>query len=98
MMGRNVVIRPLCYVPEKQIIDLKDQMNFPVIPCNLCGSQDNLRRAQMKELLQGLENKHPGIAGNLLASQGNIRPSQLMDASFWDFGQGTIVNKEETQQ
>jgi len=94
--GRNVVIRPLCYVAEQQIITLKEEMDFPVIPCNLCGSQDNLRRSQMKALLNSLDAKHPGIANNLLAAQGNIRPSQLMDSSFWDFKEGNAINQETT--
>lgn len=93
--GRNIVIRPLCYIPEKKIIDLTNEIGFPIIPCNLCGSQENLRRAQMKQMLNKLEIENPGIGGNLLASQRNIKPSQLLDKSYWDFSSGqTIANNE----
>ena len=82
---RNIVIRPMAYVPEKMVADLAVEMQIPIIPCNLCGSQDDLKRQQMKELLSHLEEKYPGLAGNMLAAQKNIRPSQLLDKKLWSF-------------
>ena len=58
--GRNVLIRPLAYVPESELIELRDEIDFPVIPCNLCGSQDNMQRQNMKKMLRELEGKIPG--------------------------------------
>jgi tRNA 2-thiocytidine biosynthesis protein TtcA len=82
---RNTVIRPLCYVAEQTIIDYSKEEEFPVIPCNLCGSQDTLRRQEIKQVLAQLQKNNPSLAGNLLASQKNIKISQLMDRNLWDF-------------
>ena len=82
---RNVLIRPMAYVAEKDLISLQEEINFPVIPCNLCGSQDGLQRQKMKELLNRLENEHPNIGNTMLNAQKNVRKSQLLDKALWDF-------------
>ena len=69
---RNVIIRPLSYVPEDLIVEFQNEISMPVIPCNLCGSQDGLQRQKIKELLQKLEIENPNIASTLLNAQKNI--------------------------
>ncbi|MCS6838368.1 MAG: tRNA 2-thiocytidine(32) synthetase TtcA [Bdellovibrionaceae bacterium] len=76
--GRNIVIRPLVYVAEKDLITLRDAWNIPVIPCNLCGSQENLKRRRMKQLLEDLEEEIPFIQESMLTAQGNIKASHLL--------------------
>ncbi|MES3037432.1 MAG: tRNA 2-thiocytidine(32) synthetase TtcA [Bdellovibrionota bacterium] len=93
---RNIVIRPLCYVPEQKLLELQAAWKFPVIPCNLCGSQEGLKRKKIKKLLIDLEKDFPNIKSSLLTSLGNIRPSQMLDQSVWDFqGFKSIVKDEE---
>jgi tRNA 2-thiocytidine biosynthesis protein TtcA len=82
---RNVVIRPFAYVAEADLSALAKDLQIPVIPCNLCGSQDNMRRQQMKQLLLQLEESIPNIGATMLTAQGNIYPSQLLDQDAWDF-------------
>lgn len=83
--GRNVVIRPLAYCREKDIARYAKARGFPIIPCNLCGSQENLQRQAMKEMLQDWEKKHPGRIENILRGLQNIAPSQMMDRELFDF-------------
>ena len=83
--GKHIVIRPLAYVPEKLLERYAVDMNFPIIPCNLCGSQPNLQRAAMKEMLREWEKKHPGRVENLFRSMHHIVPSHLMDGEAFDF-------------
>ncbi len=83
--GRHIVIRPLAYVDEDDLITYAKVQNFPIIPCNLCGSQENLKRQEMKELLQLWQKKYPGRVENLFASLGHIVPSHLMDGRWFDF-------------
>jgi tRNA 2-thiocytidine biosynthesis protein TtcA len=83
--GRNVVIRPLCLVFEDEIKELLSQWQFPVIPCNLCGSQDGMKRQQVKALLTKLSKDIPDIKFSMLGALGNIHQSQMMDQSLWDF-------------
>lgn len=83
--GRNIVIRPLSYVAEKDLIQLSQDWAFPVIPCNLCGSQDSLKRKKMKKLIKDLEKDIPNIGASILTALGNINPSQLLDQDLWDF-------------
>jgi len=80
--GRNVVIRPLCYAAEEDIAAFSRAMAFPVIPCDLCGSQPNLRRRRVKELLADLSREHPAIKGNLLNALGHVVPSHLLDRTL----------------
>ena len=83
--GRNILIRPLAYVAESDITELLMAWKFPVIPCNLCGSQTGMKRQKMKKLLKDLEKDIPGISQSLQTAQANIRPSQLLDPKHWDF-------------
>ncbi len=77
--GRNVVIRPLCYAAEEDIAAFAAARRFPIVPCDLCGSQPNLRRRRVKELLAELSREHRAVKGNLLNALGNVVPSHLLD-------------------
>lgn len=83
--GKHIVIRPLAYVPEKLLERYAGDMNFPIIPCDLCGSQPNLQRQVMKEMLRDWEKKHPGRVENLFRAMHHIVPSHLMDIEAFDF-------------
>jgi tRNA 2-thiocytidine biosynthesis protein TtcA len=83
--GQNVVIRPLAYCGESDLEDYAIHKAFPIIPCNLCGSQENLQRQVIKEMLQEWGRKHPGRLENIFAAIGNVAPSQLADHSLFDF-------------
>ena len=83
--GKHIVIRPLAYVPEKLLERYSEDMNFPIIPCDLCGSQPNLQRQVMKEMLRDWEKKFPGRVENLFRSMHHIVPSHLMDGEAFDF-------------
>ena len=83
--GKHIVIRPLAYVPEKLLERYAEDMNFPIIPCDLCGSQPNLQRQVMKEMLRDWEKKYPGRVENLFRSMHHIVPSHLMDREAFDF-------------
>lgn len=83
--GKHIVIRPLAYVPEKLLERYAADMNFPIIPCDLCGSQHNLQRQVMKEMLRDWEKKHPGRVENLFRSMHHIVPSHLMDGEAFNF-------------
>lgn len=83
--GQNVVIRPLAYCREKDIEAYADLRQFPIIPCNLCGSQANLKRQEMKELLQAWDKRFPGRVENIFNSMGRLVPSHLTDPNFHDF-------------
>jgi tRNA 2-thiocytidine biosynthesis protein TtcA len=77
--GRNIVIRPLLYAPEEDIAEYAALMQFPLIPCDLCGSQENLQRKQIKKLLAGLEEQHPNLKASVLNALTNVRPTHLLD-------------------
>ncbi len=83
--GRNVVIRPLAYCREADIAAYAAQQQFPVIPCNLCGSRDNLQRQAVKRLLRRWEREHPGRVESIFSAIGNVAPSQLADRDLFDF-------------
>ncbi len=83
--GKHIVIRPLAYVPERYLERYAQQMNFPIIPCNLCGSQENLQRNAMKAMLRDWEKKFPGRVESLFSSLQNVVPSHLMDGKEFDF-------------
>lgn len=85
--GRNIVIRPLAYCRERDIKAFAGQRQFPIIPCNLCGSQDNLQRQAVKQMLGEWERRFPGRIETLLASMQNVVPSHLLDRQLFDFGQ-----------
>lgn len=82
---RNVVIRPLAYCKEEDIIDFAVQKGFPIIPCNLCGSQENLQRQVIKDMLIGWEKQYPGRTETLFSAIKNVAPSQLADNSLFNF-------------
>jgi len=77
--GRNVVIRPLCYAAEEDIGAYARAQGFPVIPCDLCGSQPNLRRKRVKQLLADLSAEHPAVKGNLMNALSKVVPTHLLD-------------------
>jgi len=83
--GEFVVIRPLAYVAEKDLARWATERAFPIIPCTLCGSQDNLQRQVVGEMLREWERKHPGRVENLFASLQNVVPSHLMDHAQFNF-------------
>ncbi|HDS0923727.1 TPA: tRNA 2-thiocytidine(32) synthetase TtcA [Stenotrophomonas maltophilia] len=83
--GQHVVIRPLAYVSERDIEQHAQARGFPIIPCTLCGSQDNLQRRQVAQMLQQWEDQHPGRIDQIARALGNIHPSQLADPALFDF-------------
>ena len=80
-----ILVRPMAYCQEKDIIEYAKGENFPIIPCNLCGSQENLMRQRVKRLIDELATENPKVPSNLLHALQSIQPSQLMDKSLWDF-------------
>ncbi len=82
---KHIVIRPLCYVQEKDIISFANEQNFPIIPCTLCGSQENLMRKKVTRLIDQLAEENPKVPSNMLHALQSIKPSQLMDQNMWDF-------------
>lgn len=83
--GENVVIRPLAYCKEEDLARYAQARGFPIIPCNLCGSQENLQRQSIKQMLRDWERRYPGRMDVIFASIGNVAPSQLADTSLFDF-------------
>jgi tRNA 2-thiocytidine biosynthesis protein TtcA len=83
--GKNIVIRPLAYVAEPDLERWAEHRQFPIIPCTLCGSQDNLQRVQMKKMLREWERQQPGRLDNIFTAMGNIVPSHLMDRNLYPF-------------
>ncbi|MCE8044817.1 tRNA 2-thiocytidine(32) synthetase TtcA [Billgrantia desiderata] len=83
--GKNIVIRPLAYCREADIAEFARLMDFPIIPCNLCGSQPNLQRQVVKEMLAEWERKHPGRIETMFKAVTNVAPSQLADRELFDF-------------
>lgn len=82
---QHVVIRPMVYCREAHIIEYAEDEKFPIIPCNLCGSQENLTRQKVKQLIKDLSDQNPKVPSNMLRALGNVRKSQLMDFDLWDF-------------
>ena len=83
--GANVIIRPLAYCREKDITRYADLMNFPIIPCNLCGAQENLQRQTIKLMLQAWDVEHPGRIESIFRALGDVVPSHLLDETLHDF-------------
>lgn len=82
---KHIIIRPLCYVQEKDIIAYANQQQYPIIPCTLCGSQENLMRKKVTRLIEQLAEENPKIPSNMLHALQSIKPSQLMDQNMWNF-------------
>ena len=83
--GRHLVIRPLAYVAEKDIVRWSEHRQFPIIPCTLCGSQENLQRKQVGDLLRAWDKQFPGRLDNMASALQHIVPSHLMDRQAFDF-------------
>jgi tRNA 2-thiocytidine biosynthesis protein TtcA len=83
--GRHVVVRPLAYVREDDISAYAEAKQFPIIPCNLCGSQENLQRKQVKKMMDAWERESPGRIETIARALGEVRPSQLSDPKLFDF-------------
>jgi tRNA 2-thiocytidine biosynthesis protein TtcA len=92
---QNIVIRPLAYCSEKDIASYARQMEFPIIPCDLCGSQENLQRQKVKEMLQAWEREQPGRVNNIFRAIGNVEPSHLADFNLYDFKNLTQAKPED---
>lgn len=95
--GRNVVIRPLAYCKESDIAEYAQLQEFPIIPCNLCGSQENLQRQVVKGMLQEWEQKTPGRLDIMFRALQNVAPSQLADRQLFDFANLTIDNTVQSR-
>lgn len=83
--GHNVVIRPLAYCKEKDLAEFAEYKEFPIIPCNLCGSQEQLQRVRVKQMLNDWEREYPGRTESIFRSIRNVAPSQLADSNLFDF-------------
>ena len=94
--GQNIVIRPLAYCTEKDIASYSRQMGFPIIPCDLCGSQENLQRQKVKDMLHAWEREQPGRINNIFRALTNVEPSHLADTDLYDFkGLSTALPSDE---
>lgn len=82
---KHIVIRPMAYCQEEDIKEFAAEEEFPIVPCNLCGSQENLMRVRVKRLIDQLAEENPKVPSNILHALQSVKPSQLMDKSLWDF-------------
>jgi tRNA 2-thiocytidine biosynthesis protein TtcA len=94
--GRHVVIRPLAYCRESDIAEYAAHRQFPIIPCNLCGSQENLQRKAVGRMLHEWERQHPGRSETIFRALGNVAPSQLADRQLFDFA--SLGSREGAQR
>ena len=83
--GKHVVIRPLAYVREAELARYAALRDFPIIPCDLCGSQNNLKRQEVKTLIKDWESRYPGSGDSVFAALSNVIPSHLLDRRLFDF-------------
>jgi len=94
--GRHIVVRPLAYCAESEIVRYAKKRDFPIIPCNLCGSQENLKRREIKRMLSEWEKEDPGRTTRLFRALQNVTPSHLADRSIYDFeGLETLLDQAE---
>lgn len=93
---QNIVIRPLAYCKESDIERYAAQQDFPIIPCNLCGSQENLQRAEIKKMLREWEREFPGRTETIFKSLSNVSPSQLADRELFDFETLSLQRESDT--
>jgi tRNA 2-thiocytidine biosynthesis protein TtcA len=89
--GKHIVIRPLAYIAEQDIARYARGLNFPLIPCTLCGSQPNLQRTQVKAMLAGWEREHPGRTESIFTALRNVQPPTLADPRLFDFANLSAV-------
>ncbi|MGR9072851.1 MAG: tRNA 2-thiocytidine(32) synthetase TtcA [Gammaproteobacteria bacterium] len=97
---KNIVIRPLAYCREKDVARFAQFKDFPIIPCNLCGSQENLQRQAMKTMLQSWDKQFPGRLESIFTSLQNVAPSQLADPSLFDFANlatGSVFGRDHPE-
>lgn len=90
---RNILIRPMFYCSEKDLIEYAQFKEFPIIPCNLCGSQENLQRQVVKQMLAGWEQRHPGRIDTIFSSLKRVSPSQMADPELFDFINLSLARK-----
>ena len=95
--GKHVVIRPLCYVEEKDLAAYAELRAFPIIPCDLCGSQEQLQRKQVKAMLREWEKKHPGRIDTIFGALTNVAPSHLLDRTLHDFTRVMATDEPKAQ-
>lgn len=94
--GKHILIRPLAYCKERDIIRFTDQMQFPIIPCNLCGSQENLQRKHIKQMLKDWEQQYPGRNDKIFRALQNIKLSHLADTDLYGFA--SLQTDEQSEQ
>ena len=95
--GKHVVIRPLCYVPERDTRSWAEYQQFPIIPCNLCGSQDGLQRVAVNEMLREWEKKHPGRIESMFRAMGHVVTTHMMDPKLHDFKNAKATGMADPQ-
>jgi len=83
--GKHIVIRPLAYIAEKDLVAWSDIKQFPIIPCNLCGSQENLKRKEVSRMIADWDKRHPGRSWNIFRALSHVVPTHLMDSGLFDF-------------
>lgn len=94
--GENILIRPLAYCEESDLIKYAEMRDFPIIPCNLCGSQDGLQRQTTKAMLAEWEAKYPGRMDSIFRAMRNVKPSQLADRALFDFNEFSVKGGSES--
>lgn len=95
--GANIVIRPLAYCREKDLARYAGEREFPIIPCNLCGSQADLERVRTKEMLAAWEKQFPGRIENMMRSLANVVPSHLLDTGLYDFDEFRVAERRDAR-
>lgn len=93
--GRNIVIRPLAYAAEEVIAEYSQLMGFPILPCNLCGSQENMQRQNVKAMICRLHAQNGNVKGNMLAALSNVRVSHLLDQDLLGITGGAVASPDE---